>query len=398
MAASWLSAEKMAELKATAEAMSAPGKGFLASDESAGPWLRAGHVDAAKIPDTAENRAAYRAMCYTTPGLSEHISGVILHWETLFQKDANGKQLVDMIKEAGMLAGIKVDKGYDKAGLPGTAVGPLGHQETWDKGIDDLDKRCAEAYAQGARFAKWRNVLQIDPDKGIPSELAIDVCVKNLAHYAVICQKNGLVPIVEPEIVPNGSHSIEVCAEVTERVLAAQYAALKLYGCYLEGSVLKPNMVKNGLGAPTAPPEKVAELTIGVLKRTVPPAVPGIFFLSGETKLDEDNEETATRNLNAMNLLYGSMDGAPGLYKSSGLYTSSDASGLPWAVSFSYGKALQKTAIVTWLGKEENVGKAQQVLKNRCKANGEAWYGRYVAGSCASIGAEGNVAMQGGAY
>jgi len=368
----------MAELKATAEAMSAPGKGFLASDESAGPWLRAGHVDAAKIPDTAENRAAYRAMCYTTPGLSEHISGVILHWETLFQKDANGKQLVDMIKEAGMLAGIKVDKGYDKAGLPGTAVGPLGHQETWDKGIDDLDKRCAEAYAQGARFAKWRNVLQIDPAQRLPSALAIDVCVKNLAHYAVICQKNGLVPIVEPEIVPNGSHSIEVCAEVTERVLAAQYAALKLYGCYLEGSVLKPNMVKNGLGAPTAPPEKVAELTIAVLKRTVPSAVPGIFFLSGETKLDEDNEETATRNLNAMNKLYKDTT--------------------PWAVSFSYGKALQKTAIVTWLGKAENNGKAQEMLKKRCKANGEACFGKYVDGSCPSIGAKGSVAMQGGAY
>ena len=160
-------------------------------------------------------------MCYTTPGLSEYVSGVILHWETLFQKDKNGKQLVDMIKEGGMIPGIKVDKGYDKFGLMGTKIGPLGHAETWDKGIDDLDKRCAEAYAQGARFAKWRNVLQIDPAQGIPSELAIDVCVKNLAHYAVICQKNGLVPIVEPEIVPNGNHSIEVCAEVTERVRAA---------------------------------------------------------------------------------------------------------------------------------------------------------------------------------
>jgi fructose-bisphosphate aldolase class I len=377
MAASWLTDSQKAELKATADAMSAPGKGFLASDESAGPWLRAGHVDAKKIPDTAENRAAYRAMCYTTPGLSEHVSGVILHWETLFQKDKNGKQLVDMIKEGGMIPGIKVDKGYDKFGLMGTKIGPLGHAETWDKGIDDLDKRCAEAYAQGARFAKWRNVLQIDPAQGIPSELAIDVCVKNLAHYAVICQKNGLVPIVEPEIVPNGNHSIEVCAEVTERVLAAQYAALKLYNCYLEGSVLKPNMVKNGLGAPTAPPEKVAELTIAVLKRTVPSAVPGIFFLSGDTKLEEDNEETATLNLNAMNAAYKN---------------------LPWSVSFSYGKALQKTAIVTWMGKEENNVAAQTALKNRCKANSEAGFGKYVAGSCASIGSAGNTAMQGGAY
>jgi len=367
----------MAELKATADAMSAPGKGFLAADESAGPWLRAGHVEAKKIEDTAENRAAYRSMCFQTPGLSDYVSGVILHWETLFQKDSNGKQLVDMIKEGGMIPGIKMDKGYDKAGLPGTETGPLGHPETWCKGIDDLDKRAAEAYAQGARFAKWRNVLQIDPEKGIPSDFAIDVCVKNLAQYAAICQKNGLVPIVEPEIVPNGKHSIEVCAAVTEKVLIAQYAALKMHNVYLEGSVLKPNMVKNGLEGAKAPTEKVAELTIGVLKRTVPPAVPGIFFLSGETTLDEDNEETATLNLNAMNKAFKN---------------------LPWSVSFSYGKALQKTCIVSWMGKAENNSKAQTALLNRSKANSEACKGEYAAGSCASIGAAGNVAMQGGAY
>ena len=376
MAASWLTTEQMAALKATADAMSAPGKGFLASDESAGPWLRAGHVEAKKIEDTAENRAAYRAMLYTTPGLSEYCSGVILHWETLFQKDADGKAMVDLITGNGMIPGIKVDKGYDKAGIPGTASGPLGHAETFCKGIDDLEKRCAEAYAQGARFAKWRNVLQIDPKSGIPSDLAIELCVQNLAQYALICQRQGLVPIVEPEIVPNGDHPIEVCAAITEKVLVAQFAALKLHGCYLEGAVLKPNMVKNGLGAPTAPPEKVAELTVAVLKRTVPAAMPGIFFLSGETKLDEDNEETATLNLNAMNKLSGS----------------------PWSLSFSYGKALQKTCIVTWMGKKENVPAAQKALLDRCKANSEATKGAYVAGSCASIGAKGNVEMAGGAY
>merc|ERR1740139_137718 len=377
MAASHLSPALMADLKATADAMSAPCKGFLAADESAGPWLRAGHVEAKKIEDTAENRAAYRAMCFTTPGLSQYVSGVILHWETLFQKDSNGKQLVDMIKENGMIPGIKMDKGYDKAGLPGTQNGPLGHAETWCKGIDDLDKRCAEAYAQGARFAKWRNVLQIDPAKGIPSDFAIDVCVKNLAQYAAICQKNGLVPIVEPEIVPNGSHPVEVCAAITEKVLIAQYAALKMHNVYLEGSVLKPNMVKNGLEGPKASPEQIAELTVAVLKRTVPSAVPGIFFLSGETTLEEDNEETATLNLNAMNKMHKS---------------------LPWSVSFSYGKALQKTCIVTWMGKEANNKAAQTALLNRCKANSEAGKGAYAAGSCASIGAAGNVAMQGGAY
>jgi len=276
-----------------------------------------------------------------------------------------------------MIPGIKLDKGYDKSGLPVTAVGPLGHAETWVKGIDDLEKRCAEAYAQGARFAKWRNVLQILPSSGIPSEVAIDVCVKNLAHYAVICQRNGLVPIVEPEIVPNGSHPIEDCAVITEKVLVAQFAALKLYGCYLEGAVLKPNMVKNGLSGPKAPAEVVAEKTIAVLKRTVPAAMPGIFFLSGETALDEDNEETATINLNTMNKMYKN---------------------LPWSVSFSYGKALQKSAIVTWMGKSENKEKAQMALLNRAKANSEACKGAYVAGSCASIGTQGAAKMQGGAY
>merc|ERR1719421_1955557 len=281
------------ELVATAKALSSPGKGFLAADESAGPWLRAGHVEAKKIPDTAENRAAYRSMLYKTPGLSEYISGVILHWETLFQSDAEGNKMVDLINKNGMIPGIKLDKGYGKEGIPGTAKGPLGHPETWCKGIDDLEKRCAEAYAAGARFAKWRNVLQIDPANGLPSDLAITLCVHNLAQYAAICQRQGLVPIVEPEIVPNGTHGIEVCAAVTEKVLTAQFAALKLHGVYLEGAVLKPNMVKNGIKGPKASPEEVAAATIAVLKRTVPPAMPGIFFLSGETALDEDNEETA---------------------------------------------------------------------------------------------------------
>merc|ERR1712087_1054679 len=316
-------------------------------------------------------------MCYKTPGLSEYISGVILHVETLYQKDAAGTDMVKLITGNGMIPGLKVDKGYDKLGLPGTATGPLGHPETWCKGIDDLEQRAADAYKQGARFAKWRNVLQIDPANGLPSDLAILECVHQLSRYAAICQRNGLVPIVEPEIVPNGSHGIEVCAAVTEKVLVAQFAALKLHGVYLEGAVLKPNMVKNGLGATKASPEEVAALTVAVLKRTVPSAMPGIFFLSGETTLDEDNEETATLNLNAMN---------------------KDFPSLPWSLSFSYGKALQKTYIVTWMGKAENIVAAQTALSNRSKANSEACKGTYVAGSCASIGAKGNVEMQGGAY
>jgi len=372
-----LTIDQMAALKATAEAMSAPGKGFLASDESAGPWTRAGHVDAAKIEDTAENRAAYRSMLYTTPGLSEYISGVILHWETLFQKDAKGRDMVDLIKENGMIPGIKLDKGFDKAGLPGTKAGPLGHPEPWCKGLDDLEKRCSEAYAKGARFAKWRNVLQIDPSNGLPSDLAITECVHSLARYAAVCQRQGLVPIVEPEIVPNGEHDISVCAAVTEKVLSAQFAALALHKVYLEGAVLKPNMVKNGIKGPKAPAEEIATLTIQALKRTVPPAMPGIFFLSGETAKDEDNEETATINLNTMNKLFPK---------------------LPWSVSFSYGKALQKTCIVSWMGKDENVEKAQKAILNRAKANSEAVKGVYVPGSCASVGIDGNIAGGGGCY
>lgn len=372
-----LSTERMAELKATADRMSTPGKGFLASDESAGPWLRAGHAECKKIPDTIENRAAYRSLCFTAPGLSNYISGVILHWETLFQQDADGNEMIDLLNKAGVLAGIKLDKGYDKAGIPGTAVGPLGHPETADKGLDDLETRCAQAYAKGARFAKWRNVVQIDPANGLPSELAILECVHSLSRYAAICQRQGLVPIVEPEIVPNGNHSIVECAKATEKVLSAQFASLRLHGVYLEGAVLKPNMVKPGLAGPKCTSEEIATMTITALKRCVPAAMPGIFFLSGETALDEDNEETATRNLNTMNKLFKN---------------------LPWHVSFSYGKALQKTALVTWMNKAENKEKAQTALVNRAKANSEATKGVYVDGSCPSVGAAKNVEQAAGPY
>merc|ERR1719217_772594 len=352
-------AEIMAELKETAMKLCAPGKGFLAADESAGPWLRAGHADAAKIPYTIENRGAYRSMCFSTPGLSDYISGVILHWETLFQTDASGKDMVDIIKENGMLAGIKVDKAYDKKGIWGTEVGPLKHPEVATRGLDDLQERAAQAYAKGARFAKWRNVLQLDPAKGLPSDLAIKDTVHTLARYASICQSEGLVPIVEPEIVPNGDHDIYYCAKMTEKVLVAQFEALKLHNVYLEGAVLKPNMVKNGIAGPKADHELVATLTVQTLLRTVPPAMPGIFFLSGEAALDEDNEEAATINLSKMNEV--------GKGK------------MPWHLSFSYGKALQKTCIVTWLGKSENVPACQTALKNRCAANTQAVNGTYTA-------------------
>merc|ERR1719346_368398 len=233
-------AELLAELKDTATKLCAPGKGFLAADESAGPWLRAGHAEAKKIPDTLENRGAYRSMCYTTPNLSDNISGVILHWETLFQKDASGTDMVDLITKNGMLAGIKLGKAYNKKGMWGTETGPLGHPEVSTKGLDDLQQRAKQAYEKGARFAKWRNVLQLDPEKGLPSDLAIADTVHTLARYASICQSEKLVPIVEPEIVPNGTHDIYYCAKMTEKVLAAQFKALADHHIYLEGCVLKP--------------------------------------------------------------------------------------------------------------------------------------------------------------
>jgi len=368
---------RKAELKATAQALCAPGKGFLASDESAGPWLRAGHAEAKKIPDTIENRAAYRSMCYEAPGLSENVSGVILHWETLFQKDAQGREMVDIITGAGMLAGIKLDKAYDKKGMWGTATGPLGHPEVATRGLDDLQQRAAEAYAKGARFAKWRNVLQLDPAQNLPSDLAIMDTTHVLARYASICQSEGLCPIVEPEVVPNGTHDIEYCRKMTEKVLAAQFKALNDHHVYLEGAVLKPNMVKNGLDGPRATPEEIATLTVQTLLRTVPAAMPGIFFLSGDTPLDVDNEESASINLCTMNALFPK---------------------LPWHLSFSYGKALQKTCIVTWLGKDENKAAAQQALKNRCQANTDAVFGKYKAGTCASVGTDGNIKGAAGPY
>merc|ERR1712241_638315 len=373
-----MSEERKGELALTARALSAPGKGFLASDESAGPWLRAGHSEAKKIPDTLENRCAYRAMCYTTPGLSENIRGVILHWETLFAKDAEGNDMVDLITKNGMLAGIKLDKAYNKKGMWGTETGPLGHPEVSTKGLDDLQERAAQAYAKGARFAKWRNVLQLDPAKGLPSEVAVQDTVHTLARYASICQSEGLCPMGEPEVVPNGDHDIHYCQKMTEKVLAAQFKALSDHHVYLEGAVLKPNMVKNGLNGPRATPEEIANLTCQTLLRTVPAAMPGIFFLSGDTPLDVDNEETATINLSKMNELF--------------------AGKLPWHLSFSYGKALQKTAIVTWLGKEENKAKAQKALKNRAAANTAAVLGKYQAGTCASVGTDGNIIGAAGPY
>jgi len=219
-------------------------------------------------------------------------------------------------------------------------------------------------------------VMPMPRKSQIPSRIADTV--HTLARYASICQSERLVPIVEPEIVPNGTHDIYYCAKMTEKVLTAQFAALNLHHVYLEGAVLKPNMVKNGIKGPKVDNEMVAHMTVTTLLRTVPPAMPGIFFLSGDTAPDEDNEETATINLNEMNRLYQGK--------------------LPWHLSFSYGKALQKTCIVTWLGDEKNKDAAQKALKARANANSDAVLGKYIKGTCPSVGTDGNITAPTGPY
>jgi fructose-bisphosphate aldolase class I len=252
-----------------------------------------------------------------------------------------GKPFVDVLNEAGVLPGIKVDKGtVELAGTDG---------ETTTQGLDGLGARCAKYYEAGARFAKWRAVLKIGPNE--PSEHSIHENAYGLARYAVICQENGLVPIVEPEILVDGPHDIQKCAAVTERVLAACYKALSDHHVLLEGTLLKPNMVTPGSDSPKVAPEVVAEHTVRALQRTVPAAVPAVVFLSGG-----QSEEEASVNLNAINQVKGKK---------------------PWTLSFSFGRALQQSTLKAWSGKEENVKAAQDALLTRAKANSEATLGTY---------------------
>ncbi|KAG2309197.1 hypothetical protein Bca52824_028945 [Brassica carinata] len=253
---------------------------------------------------------------------------------------------VDILKEGGVLPGIKVDKGR-AVELTGTNC------ETITQGLDNLGERCKKYYEAGARFAKWHALLKIGPNE--PSELAIHENAYGLARYAAICQENGLVPIVEPDVCVDGSHDIHKCAAVTERFLAACYKALSDHHVMLEGTLLKPNMVTPGSESAKVAPEVIAEYTVRALQRTVPTAVPAILFLSGG-----QSEEEATRNLNAMNQLKTKK---------------------PWSLSFCFGRALQQSVLKTWGGKEENVNKAQDAFLVRCKANSEATLGAYKAES-----------------
>lgn len=344
-----LSPERQAELKKTADAIVAPGKGILAADESTGTMGK--RFAKINLENTEENRRKYRQLLFTSDkSIADHISGVILFHETVYQKADDGTTFIQLLNNLNIIPGIKVDTGV--VPLLGT------NDETTTQGLDDLGKRCAQYYKDGCRFAKWRCVLKIDSK--CPSPLAILENANVLARYASTCQQNGLVPIVEPEILPDGDHDLERSQKVTEKVLAATYKALSDHHVYLEGTLLKPNMCTPGQSASKrCSPQDVGKATLTALQRTVPCAVPGVVFLSGG-----QSEEDASVNLCAINQCEGKK---------------------PWALTFSYGRALQASCISAWKGKDETVKAGQEELMKRAKANSLASLGKYVPGSISSL-------------
>jgi fructose-bisphosphate aldolase class I len=329
------------ELNRIARGMVASGKGILAADESSGTIKK--RFDAIRLDSTEEHRRTYREMLFTAPGAAEWVSGVILYDETIRQKTKDGTPFPQYLTKQGMLPGIKVDMGAKPlAGFTG---------ETITEGLDGLRERLIEYRGLGARFAKWRAVIDIGD--GIPTWFAVKANAHALARYAALCQENDIVPIVEPEVLMDGGHSIERCEQVTEEVLATVFRELFEHRVYLEGMVLKPNMVISGKKAANrAAPQAVAEATVRVLKRHVPPAVPGIAFLSGG-----QSPTDATLHLSLMNKL-GS---------------------LPWSLTFSYGRALQDTALKAWGGTAASFAAGQKEFARRAKLNGLASTGRYAA-------------------
>lgn len=327
------------ELETVAKALVAKGKGILAADESSGTIKR--RFDSIKIESNENTRRAYREMLLTTKGIEEAISGVILFDETIRTATSDGTPFPLVLAKKGIMPGIKVDKGpIDIPGFPGEVV---------TEGLDGLRGRVKEYRELGAKFAKWRAVITIGD--GIPTATCLKANAHALARYAALCQEGGLVPIVEPEVLLDGSHTIERCQEVTEQTLKVTFAELFEQRVYLEGMILKPSMVVPGKDCPKqASVEEVAERTIRCLKRTVPAAVPGIAFLSGG-----QSAEKATEHLNAMN--------------SMGPH--------PWEVSFSYARALQDPALKAWKGEPGNVATAQKIFYHRAKCNAAARYGRY---------------------
>ena len=327
------------QLEKTAQALVAPGKGILAADESTGTIEK--RFKGIGLANTEEHRRNYRDMLFTTKGFGDAISGVILYDETLRQKGVQGRPFVDVLKDAGSIPGIKVDKGT--VPLPGSP------EEKMTEGLDGLRGRLEEYRGLGARFAKWRAVITIGA--GIPTERCITVNARSLATYAALCQEQEIVPIVEPEVLMDADNSLERCYEVTEWTLLETFAELQNLGVRLEGMLLKPNMVIAGkLAKKQSSVQEVAEATIRVFRRTVPAAVPGIVFLSGG-----QSSAQATANLNAMN--------AMGPH--------------PWQLSFSYGRALQDEALKAWKGDAKNVAAAQKAFASRAKLNSAARSGKY---------------------
>ena len=329
-------------LKETAQAMTVKGKGILAADES-NPTCKK-RFDSIGVESTEQNRNIYRDLLFTTNGMQEFISGVILYDETIRQSTIKeGVPFPDFLSELGVIPGIKVDAGAKN--LSGT------DGEKVTEGLDGLDDRLKEYYELGARFAKWRAVITIGQSE--PSGTCISANAHALARYASLCQQNGIVPIVQPEILMDGDHNIEYSFLTSEEVLHNVFYELYGQNVELEGMVLKPNMVLSGYNCPEkASVEQVAELTVRVFKRCVPSAVPGIAFLSGG-----QSDERATAHLNAMNKLLGVSS--------------------PWSLTFSYGRALQAAALKKWTGRDENISDAQDAFYKRAKLNSLATKGNY---------------------
>ena len=333
----------MADLRATAKELVAPAKGILAADESF-PTIEK-RFKSIEIESSEENRRAYRDMLFTTPGLEEYISGVILFDETIRQSSSDGTAFPELLSSKGVVPGIKVDKGAkDLAYFPGEKV---------TEGLDGLRERCNEYVDLGARFTKWRAVITIG-DAGserLPTDFCLHTNGHALARYAALSQEAGMVPIVEPEVLMDGSHSIDDCFDATKRTLTALFMQLEMHRVELEGTLLKTNMVVSAKDASTqASHEEIAQRTIEVLKETVPDTLPGIVFLSGGM-----SDEDATARLNEMNRI----------------------GGFPWELSFSYGRALQAPSIKAWKGESSNVEAGQKALYHRAKMNGLARSGDY---------------------
>ena len=328
------------QLEDIARAMVAPGKGIIAIDESNATIKK--RFDSVGIENSEENRRAYREMLLTTPKLGEHISGAILYDETLRQKTKDGVPFVEVMKKAGIIPGIKVDKGPQPlAGFPGEVV---------TEGLDGLRERLQEYYKLGARFAKWRAVINIGEDS--PSGTCIEANAHALARYAALCQEVGLVPMVEPEVIMDGDHDIEVCYDVTEATLRSLFAALYEHNVMLEGTILKSSMVISGKDCDEqAEVEEVAAATLRCLRAAVPATLTGIVFLSGG-----QSDHAATAHLNAMNQM-----GAQ-----------------PWPLSFSYGRAMQSAALKIWAkNMAANVAEAQKTVYARARDNGLAALGQW---------------------